>query len=199
MTLSEPPRSTLRGVGVKLGDYQFERAAAWEEKKGLALVGSASSGRRRRRRALRGDELFSEIARWAFATGANLVVEATTSPPHSPSGRRSRSASTRGDLGARARLVHDSAVLRARGLRLPEESARSRRERRARGGTALASWIECKRVTFSTGSRRVHRRAEDRSASRPRLEGRRSASRESTRAPRCRRRQLPDPLRSATA
>jgi len=40
MTLSEPhPTNPFEEVGVKLGDYQFERAGAWEEKGLLALVG----------------------------------------------------------------------------------------------------------------------------------------------------------------
>ena len=44
MTLSEPhPVNPYEEVGVKLGDYQFERAAAWEEKGLLALVGCGES------------------------------------------------------------------------------------------------------------------------------------------------------------
>jgi len=40
MTLSEPhPTNPFEEVGVKLGDYQFERAEAWEERGLLALVG----------------------------------------------------------------------------------------------------------------------------------------------------------------
>jgi hypothetical protein len=40
MTLSEPhPERPHELTGVKLGDYQFERGAAWEEKGLLALVG----------------------------------------------------------------------------------------------------------------------------------------------------------------
>ena len=47
MTLSEPhPTEPYEKVGVKLGDYQFERASAWEEK-GLARP------RRNRHRARR--------------------------------------------------------------------------------------------------------------------------------------------------
>ena len=40
MTLSEPhPTKPFEEVGIKLGDYQFERADAWEEKGLLALIG----------------------------------------------------------------------------------------------------------------------------------------------------------------
>ena len=40
MTLSSPdPADPFRKAGVKLGDYQFERASAWERKGLLALVG----------------------------------------------------------------------------------------------------------------------------------------------------------------
>ena len=40
MTLSEPhPERPFEEVGVKLGDYQFERADRWAEKGQLALVG----------------------------------------------------------------------------------------------------------------------------------------------------------------
>ena len=40
MTLSEPhPERPYEEVGVKLGDYQFERAAAWEDRGLLALAG----------------------------------------------------------------------------------------------------------------------------------------------------------------
>ncbi|NTU62000.1 MAG: ATP-binding protein, partial [Chloroflexi bacterium] len=40
MTLSAPhPTEPFRQTGVKLGDYQFERAAKWEKKGLLAIVG----------------------------------------------------------------------------------------------------------------------------------------------------------------
>jgi hypothetical protein len=85
MTLSEPhPTNPYEKTGVKLGDYQFERAAAWEEKGLLALVGigiEPSSSPR--------------STRSEFATERTSSSRATTSPPPSRSGRRSRSASTR--------------------------------------------------------------------------------------------------------
>jgi saccharopine dehydrogenase-like NADP-dependent oxidoreductase len=77
MTLSEPhPRKPFEEVGVKLGDYQFERAAAWEEKELLALVGiGVEPGAADVFARHAADELFSEIHEVGIRDGANLVVE----------------------------------------------------------------------------------------------------------------------------
>jgi saccharopine dehydrogenase (NAD+, L-lysine forming) len=77
MTLSEPhPTSPYESVGVKLGDYQFERAAAWEEKGLLALVGiGIEPGAADVFARYAADELFSEIDEVGIRDGANLVVE----------------------------------------------------------------------------------------------------------------------------
>jgi saccharopine dehydrogenase (NAD+, L-lysine forming) len=77
MTLSEPhPTSPYEEVGVKLGDYQFERAAAWEEKGLLALVGiGIEPGAADVFARFAADELFSEIDEVGIRDGANLVVE----------------------------------------------------------------------------------------------------------------------------
>jgi saccharopine dehydrogenase (NAD+, L-lysine forming) len=77
MTLSEPhPTSPYEETGVKLGDYQFDRAAAWEERQLLALVGigvePGASDVFARHAA---DELFSEIDEIGIRDGANLTVE----------------------------------------------------------------------------------------------------------------------------
>jgi saccharopine dehydrogenase (NAD+, L-lysine forming) len=77
MTLSEPhPTSPYEETGVKLGDYQFDRAAAWEERQLLALVGigvePGASDVFARHAA---DELFSEIGEIGIRDGANLTVE----------------------------------------------------------------------------------------------------------------------------
>ena len=63
MTLSEPhPTNPYEETGVKLGDYQFERAAAWEEKGLLALVGiGIEPGAADVFARYAADELFSEI------------------------------------------------------------------------------------------------------------------------------------------
>jgi saccharopine dehydrogenase (NAD+, L-lysine-forming) len=77
MTLSEPhPAKPYEEVGVKLGDYQFERASAWEEKGQLALVGiGVEPGASDVFARYAADELFSEIEEIGIRDGANLVVE----------------------------------------------------------------------------------------------------------------------------
>ena len=77
MTLSEPhPARPYEEAGVKLGDYQFERAAAWEEKSLLALVGiGVEPGAADVFARYAADELFSEIDEVGVRDGANLVVE----------------------------------------------------------------------------------------------------------------------------
>ena len=69
MTLSEPhPERPYELTGVKLGDYQFERAPAWEDAGVLALVGIGIEPGA-------ADDLFSEIDEIGVRDGANLVVE----------------------------------------------------------------------------------------------------------------------------
>ena len=77
MTLSEPhPTNPFEEIGVKLGDYQFERAEAWEEKGLLALVGiGVEPGAADVFARYAADELFSEIDQIGIRDGANLVVE----------------------------------------------------------------------------------------------------------------------------
>jgi len=77
MTLSEPhPEKPFEQVGVKLGDYQFERADAWEEKGLLALVGiGVEPGAADVFARYAADELFSEIDEVGVRDGANLVVD----------------------------------------------------------------------------------------------------------------------------
>ena len=77
MTLSEPhPERPFELTGVKLGDYQFERAAALEEKGLLALVGiGIEPGAADVFARYAADELFSEIDEVGVRDGANLVVE----------------------------------------------------------------------------------------------------------------------------
>ena len=77
MTLSEPhPERPYELTGVKLGDYQFERAAAFEEKGLLALVGiGIEPGAADVFARHAADELFSEIDEVGVRDGANLVVE----------------------------------------------------------------------------------------------------------------------------
>jgi saccharopine dehydrogenase (NAD+, L-lysine forming) len=77
MTLSEPhPERPYDEVGVKLGDYQFERAADWEERGLLALVGiGVEPGAADVFARHAADELFSEIDEIGIRDGANLVVD----------------------------------------------------------------------------------------------------------------------------
>ena len=77
MTLSEPhPDRPFELTGVKLGDYQFERAQAWEEKGVLALVGiGIEPGAADVFARHAADELFSEIDEVGVRDGANLVIE----------------------------------------------------------------------------------------------------------------------------
>jgi saccharopine dehydrogenase-like NADP-dependent oxidoreductase len=77
MTLSEPhPERPFEEVGIKLGDYQFERAAAWSKRGLLALVGmGVEPGVADVFARHAADELFSEIDEVGVRDGANLVVE----------------------------------------------------------------------------------------------------------------------------
>ena len=76
MTLSEPhPTNPFEEVGVKLGDYQFERAEAWEEKGLLALVGiGVEPGAADVFARYAADHLFSEVDELDVRDGANLAV-----------------------------------------------------------------------------------------------------------------------------
>jgi saccharopine dehydrogenase (NAD+, L-lysine-forming) len=77
MTLSQPhPERPYELAGVKLGDYQFERAPAWEEKGILALVGmGVEPGVSDVFARHAADELFSQVDEVGIRDGANLVVE----------------------------------------------------------------------------------------------------------------------------
>jgi saccharopine dehydrogenase (NAD+, L-lysine-forming) len=77
MTLSERhPTNPEEECGIKLGDYQFERAGAWEEKGQLALVGiGIEPGAADVFARHAADELFSEIDEIGVRDGANLEVE----------------------------------------------------------------------------------------------------------------------------
>ncbi len=77
MTLSEPHSTRpYEEVGIKLGDYQFERARTWEENGALALVGiGVEPGAADVFARYAADELFSEIDEIGIRDGANLVVE----------------------------------------------------------------------------------------------------------------------------
>ena len=76
MTLSEPhPEEPYEKCGVKLGDYQFERAQKWEKKGLLALVGlGVEPGMADVFARYAHDHLFDEIDEIGVRDGANLEV-----------------------------------------------------------------------------------------------------------------------------
>jgi saccharopine dehydrogenase (NAD+, L-lysine forming) len=76
MTLSEPhPEDPYHKPGVKLGDYQFERAHLWEKKGLLALVGlGVEPGMADVFARYAQDYLFDEIEEVGIRDGANLEV-----------------------------------------------------------------------------------------------------------------------------
>lgn len=76
MTLSAPhSQDPLKKTGVKLGDYQFERAAAWAKKGLLALVGmGVEPGLSDVFARYAADHLFDEIDEIGVRDGANLIV-----------------------------------------------------------------------------------------------------------------------------
>jgi len=76
MTLSSPhPARPFAEVGVKLGDYQFERSARWEKKGLLALVGmGVEPGLSDVFAQYAARHLFDQIDEIGVRDGANLVV-----------------------------------------------------------------------------------------------------------------------------
>ena len=76
MSLSSPhPTAPFIETGVKLGDWQFERAEQWEEKGLLALVGmGVEPGLSDVFARYAADHLFSEVDEFGVRDGANLVV-----------------------------------------------------------------------------------------------------------------------------
>ncbi|MCI4043678.1 saccharopine dehydrogenase C-terminal domain-containing protein [Streptomyces sp. TRM75563] len=77
MSLSSPhPERPYEECGVKLGDGQFERAAAWEEAGRLALVGvGVEPGLSDVFARYAADELFDTVEEIGVRDGANLTVE----------------------------------------------------------------------------------------------------------------------------
>jgi len=77
MTLSTPhPTDPFKQCGVKLGDYQFEKAADWEKKGLLAVVGcGVEPGMADVFARYAQDHLFDEIEEMGIRDGANLTIE----------------------------------------------------------------------------------------------------------------------------
>jgi saccharopine dehydrogenase (NAD+, L-lysine-forming) len=76
MTLSTPdPKDPFKKCGVKLGDYQFERAEQWEKKGLLCLVGlGVEPGMADVFARYAQDHLFDEIDEIGIRDGANIEV-----------------------------------------------------------------------------------------------------------------------------
>ena len=77
MTLSEPhPDDPFHKTGVKLGDYQFAKAKAWEQKGLLALVGfGVEPGMADVFARYAQDHLFDEIEEIGIRDGANIAID----------------------------------------------------------------------------------------------------------------------------
>ncbi len=77
MSLSRPHQNDpFHRTGVKLGDYQFERAAEWEKKGLLALVGfGVEPGMADVFARYAQDHLFDEIEEIGIRDGANITIE----------------------------------------------------------------------------------------------------------------------------
>ena len=77
MTLSKPhPTDPLNKTGVKLGDYQFDKAKDWEKKGILALVGcGVEPGMADVFARYAQDHLFDEIEEIGIRDGANITIE----------------------------------------------------------------------------------------------------------------------------
>ncbi|MEK6752350.1 MAG: saccharopine dehydrogenase C-terminal domain-containing protein [Chloroflexota bacterium] len=77
MTLSEPhPTDPFNKPGIKLGDYQFDKAAEWEKKGLLAMVGfGVEPGMADVFARYAADHLFDEIEELGIRDGANIAIE----------------------------------------------------------------------------------------------------------------------------
>jgi len=77
MSLSEPhPRDPFNKAGVKLGDYQFEKAQDWEKKGLMALVGmGVEPGMADVFARYAQDHLFDEIDEIGVRDAANLTID----------------------------------------------------------------------------------------------------------------------------
>ena len=77
MTLSEPhPTDPFNKPGIKLGDYQFDKAKDWEKKGLLAMVGfGVEPGMADVFARYAADHLFDEIEELGIRDGANIAIE----------------------------------------------------------------------------------------------------------------------------
>lgn len=149
MSLSVPhPDEPYAKTGVKLGDEQFEAASEWEKDGRLALVGmGVEPGLSNVFARYAVDHLFSEVDELGTRDGANLVVRDDNgneifAPSFSIWTTIEECLNPPVIFEKREGLVHDSAVQRARGVRLPRghrpRRVRQRRARRGADDAALA-------------------------------------------------------------
>jgi saccharopine dehydrogenase-like NADP-dependent oxidoreductase len=77
MTLSEPsPEDPFHKTGIKLGDYQFDKAGEWEKKNLLALVGmGVEPGMADVFARYAQDYLFDEIEEIGIRDGSNITID----------------------------------------------------------------------------------------------------------------------------
>ncbi|MBI5295784.1 MAG: saccharopine dehydrogenase NADP-binding domain-containing protein [Chloroflexi bacterium] len=77
MTLSEPhPTDPFHQPGIKLGDYQFDKASDWEKKGILAMVGfGVEPGMADVFARYAQDHLFDEIEELGIRDGANIIID----------------------------------------------------------------------------------------------------------------------------
>ena len=142
VVVASPSRGPLRRTGVKLGDEQFDLAAAWEGRGQLALVGmGVEPGLSDVFARYAADNLFSHVDEIGVRDGANLVVDGYDfAPTFSIWTTIEECLNPPVDVGARPGLVHHRALQRARGLRIPGRHRHRRmRQRGARGGPPRAA------------------------------------------------------------
>ena len=176
MSLSQPhPDAPYARTGVKLGDEQFAKAAAWEAAGRLALVGmGVEPGLSDVFARYAQDHLFSEIDEIGVRDGANLVVDGYDFAPSFSIWTTIEECLNPPVIWEAGRGWYTTAaVQRARGLRLPGGHRAGRvRERRARGGApdpALGQGPA--RHLQVRPRRRVHRRPQDAAQAGPRQDG----------------------------
>ena len=143
MSLSRPhPDQPYELTGEKLGDAQFAKAGAWEAAGRLALVGiGVEPGLSDVFARYAADHLFSQIDELGVRDGANLVVAGYDFAPSFSIWTTIEECLNPPVIWEDGPgLVHDAAVQRARGVRVPRGDRPGRvRQRRARGGAPDAA------------------------------------------------------------
>ena len=175
MSLSQPhPDQPYDRTGVKLGDEQFAKADEWEAAGRLALVGiGVEPGLSDVFARYAADHLFSAIDELGTRDGSNLTVDGYDfAPSFSIWTTIEECLNPPVVWEAGPRLVHDRAVQRAGGVRLPRRHRPGRvRERRARGGAPDAALgrgpagdvqVRPRRRSSSTCCRTLHKLGLDR-------------------------------------